>query len=98
MLMQMIKRDNSVMINDIVKHIVRNKEQHAYSIANNLFNKNTPYYNNLMICSTFLLKKYFGSKRCENEWSLWDTTITVSNQKRRCFLSAKLRNPKQAEN
>ena len=44
MLMQMIKRDNSVMINDIVKHIVRNKEQHAYSIANNLFNKNTPYY------------------------------------------------------
>ena len=41
MLMQMIKRDNSVMINDIVKHIVRNKEQHAYSIANNLFNKNT---------------------------------------------------------
>ena len=40
--MQMIKRDNSVMINDIVKHIVRNKEQHAYSIANNLFNKILP--------------------------------------------------------
>ena len=26
MSMQMVKRDNSVMINDIVKHIVRNKE------------------------------------------------------------------------